>query len=336
MKLLIIGGTVFLGRALAEAALARGHEVTLFNRGQHNPELFPEVEKLRGDRDGGMDALRGRRWDAVIDTCGYYPRVVRQSAQLLADAVGHYTFISSISAYADFRQSWDENGPLGQMDAEEAEAASAISSTNYGPLKVLCEQTVEQALPGRTLVLRPGLIDGPHDPSDRFTYWPVRVARGGKVLVPGNESLRVEIIDVRDLAEWNIRLVEANKTGIYNTTGPDYPLTMQRLLEACKAETGSDAEFVCVPGEFLKEHEVDANRVSCWWIPADDEEYRYFCEVNCKKAQADGLTFRPIAETARDTRLWAATRPDDWTWRAGLTAEKEAALLEAWNSRIRD
>lgn len=332
MKLLIIGGTVFLGRALVEAALARGHEVTLFNRGQHNPDLYPEAEKLRGNRDGDLEALRGRQWDAVIDTCGYFPRVVRQSAQLLADVVGHYTFISSISVYANFRRSWDENGPLGEIDAEEAEAATAITGENYGPLKALCEQEVEQALPGRTLVLRPGLIIGPHDPSDRFTYWPVRVARGGKVLVPGSEDLRVEIIDVRDLAEWNIRLVEENKTGVYNTTGPDYPLTMQRLLETCKAESGSDAEFVYVPGEFLKQHEVEANRVNCWWIPADEEDYRYFCEVNCQKAQADGLAFRPLAETARDTRLWAATRPEDWTWRAGVTPEQETSLLEAWNS----
>lgn len=332
MKLLIIGGTVFLGRALVDAALARGHQVTLFNRGQHSPELFPAVEKLRGDRDGELEALRGREWDAVIDTCGYFPRVVRQSAQLLADSVGHYTFISSISAYSNFRQSWDENGPLGQIDAQEAEAAIAITGETYGPLKVLCEQTIEQALPGRTLVLRPGLIDGPHDPSDRFTHWPVRVARGGRILVPGTESQRIEIIDVRDLAEWNIRLVEANKVGIYNTTGPNYPLTMRSMLETCKAESGSDAEFVYVTGEFLQEHEVDANRVSCWWIPADDADYRCFCEVDCRKAQADGLTFRPLAETARDTRLWAATRPDDWTWRAGLTPEKEDSLLEAWSN----
>ena len=336
MKILIIGGTVFLGRALVEAALARGHEVTLFNRGQHNPELFPEVEKLRGDRDGGMEALHGRRWDAVIDTCGYYPRVVRQSAQLLANATGHYTFISSISAYANFREPWDESGPLGQIDAEEAEAATAITGANYGPLKVLCEQAVEAALPGRTLVLRPGLINGPFDPSDRFTYWPTRVARGGQVIVPGEGNVKVQIIDVRDLAEWNIRLVEANKTGIYNTTGPEYPLTMQRMLEICRSESGSDAEFVYVPGEFLKEHEVEGNRVSCWWVPAEEEDYRCFCDVNCKKAIADGLTFRPLAETARDTRLWAATRPDDWTWRAGLTPEKEASLLEAWSNRTAD
>ena len=334
MKILVIGGTVFLGRAVVEAALARGHEITLFNRGQHNPELFPEVEKLRGDRDGGLEALRGRTWDAVIDTCGYYPRVVRQSAQFLADSVGHYTFISSISVYANFRESWNEDGPLGQMDAEEAETATSITGENYGPLKALCEQSVEAALPGRTLVLRPGLIDGPHDPSDRFTYWPVRVARGGKVIVPGTATLGVEIIDVRDLAEWNIRLTEEGKTGIYNTTGPASPLTMQVLLETCRAETGSDAEFVYVSGEFVKEQEADPNRINCWWIAADDTDSRYFCDVDCRKALADGLTFRSLADTVRDTRLWAATRPTDWVLRSGLTPEKEAALLTAWNNRL--
>jgi 2'-hydroxyisoflavone reductase len=333
MKLLIIGGTVFLGRALVEAALARGHEVTLFNRGQRNPDLFPDLEKLRGDRDGDLEALRGQQWDAVLDTCGYLPRVVRQSAQLVADSVGHYTFISSISAYADYSQSWDESGPVAQMDLAEAEAATAITNETYGALKVLCEQEVEKALPGRTLVLRPGLIDGPFDPSDRFTYWPVRVAGGGKVLVPGDPEVRVQIIDVRDLAEWNIRLVEANTTGIYNATGPASPLTMQGLLDTCRTEAGSDAEFVYVPGEFLQEHEVDGNSVNCWWVSADETNYRYFCDVDCRKAEADGLTHRPLAETARDTRAWAATRPDDWKWRAGLTAEQEASLLEAWGRK---
>ena len=335
MKLLILGGTVFLGRALVEAALARGHEVTLFNRGQHNPDLFPDVEKLRGNRDGELNALRGRQWDAVIDTCGYFPRVVRQSAQLLADAASHYTFISSISAYANFRQSWDENGPLGQMDAQDAESATAITNENYGPLKVLCEKTVEQELPRRALIIRPGLIVGPHDPSDRFTYWPARVARGGTLLVPGSGEMRVEIIDVRDLAEWNIRLVEANTTGVYNATGPAFPLTMQEMLDTCKADAASVAEFVYVPGEFLQQREVDANRVNCWWIgPEEAEDYRCFCEIDCRKAQADGLTCRPLADTARDTRQWVATRSPDWNWRTGMTAEQETLLLEAWRSHV--
>jgi 2'-hydroxyisoflavone reductase len=333
MKLLIIGGTVFLGRALVEAAVARGHEITLFNRGQHNPDLFPEVEKLRGNRDGELEVLQGRTWDAVLDTCGYFPRVVRQSAQALADSAGHYTFISSISAYSDFSRPLDEQGSLGQIEAEEAEAADKITNENYGPLKVRCEQEVEQAFPGRTLVLRPGIIVGPHDPSDRFTYWPWRVARGGEVLVPGKPEQRVEIIDVRDLAEWNIRMVEENGTGIYNTTGPDYPLTMQHLLETCRTALGGEAGFVYVPGEFLKEQEVEPNAVHCWWLPENVPEYQYFWEVDCRKALADGLRHRPLADIARDTLAWAATRPDDWKWRTGLASEQESRLLEAWQKQ---
>lgn len=332
MKLLILGGTVFLGRAVVEAALARGHEVTLFNRGKHHPELFPDVEKLRGNRDGELDALHGRQWDAVIDTCGYFPREVRQSAHLLADAVGHYTFISSISVYANFQQPWDENGPLGQINEQDAEAAAAITNENYGPLKVQCEQTVEQALPGRALIIRPGLIVGPYDPSDRFTYWPVRVARGGTLLVPGSGEQRVEIIDVRDLAEWNIRLVEMHKTGIYNATGPEHPLTMQSMLETCKAEAASNAEFSYMPGEYLQQQQIDANCVNCWWIAAEDADSRCFCEIDCRRAQADGLIYRPLAETARDTRNWAATRPHDWTWRSGMIAEQETSVLTAWKA----
>ena len=199
MKLLILGGTVFLGRHLVEAAQARGHQLTLFNRGQHNPELFAGVEKLRGDRSGDLSALRGRRWDAVIDTCGYIPRIVRASAELLADAVDHYTFVSSLSVYADTsRPGIDESAPVGQLADETVED---ITGETYGPLKALCEQAAGRALPGRVLTVRPGLIVGPHDPTDRFTYWPVRVARGGALLAPGRPERRVAFVDVRDLAE---------------------------------------------------------------------------------------------------------------------------------------
>lgn len=333
MKILVIGGTVFLGRAFVEAALAHGHEVTLFNRGHHNPDWFPEVEKLRGNRDGELDALRGRTWDAVLDTCGYFPRVVRQSAQLLQDAAAHYTFISSISAYSDFSQPVDESSALAQIDADEAETSDKITGENYGALKVKCEQEVEKAFPGRTLVIRPGIIVGPYDPSDRFTYWVSRVARGGDVLVPGNSDQRIEAIDVRDLMEWNLRCIEANTTGIYNATAPDYPLTMQHFLETARTETNSDAQFHWVPGEFLKEHDVDPNSVHCWWLPDDDPENRYFWEVNCRRAQAGGLTYRPLTETIRDTLAWADTRPADYSWRIGLMPEQETALLGEWRAQ---
>lgn len=331
MKILIIGGTMFLGRHLVEAALARGHTVTLFNRGQHNPDLFPEAEKLRGDRDSGLGALEGRRWDAVIDTCGYYPRIVRQSAKRLADAVGHYTFISSISAYADFRQPrMDESGPLAVMDRDEGERAASMTGETYGPLKVLCEQVVEEALPGRTLIVRPGMIVGPHDPSDRFTYWPARVARGGDVLVPGRPEQGFELIDVRDLAEWNVRAVEAGRTGAYNASGPDYPLTMQEVLAACRAVSGSDARFVYVNAAFLKAQDVEPETIHAWYIPEEEEQFRYVWNVSCDRAIADGLTYRPLADTIRDTLAWNADRPADREWRVGLTPEREQELLQAW------
>ncbi len=233
MKLLVLGGTVFLGRHIVAEALAHGHEVTLFNRGQHNPDLFPEVEKLRGNRNGNLETLRGRRWDAVIDTCGYIPRLVRASAELLAQSVEHYTFISSISVYADFSApGLNENAPVGKL---QDEAIEEITGETYGPLKALCEQAMENAMPGRALIIRPGLIVGPHDPTDRFTYWPYRVAQGGEVLAPGHPDRPVQIIDVRDLAKWIMRMVEAGKTGTYNATGPDYTLTIGHLLETCRS-----------------------------------------------------------------------------------------------------
>ena len=255
MKLLILGGTIFLGRYLVEAALARGHQITLFNRGQHSPELYPAVEKLRGDRDGGLDVLRGRRWDAVVDTSGYLPRLVRASAELLADAVDHYTFISSISVYPHFRSvGLDESAPVGTLDDPTIEE---ITGESYGPLKALSEQAVEQALPGRTLVIRPGLIVGPHDYSDRFTYWVRRVAQGGELLAPVHPGWHTQIIDVRDLAEWTLRMVERQQAGVYNATGPDYDLTFGQLLDTCRTVSGSDARFTWVSEEFLAENEVE-------------------------------------------------------------------------------
>jgi 2'-hydroxyisoflavone reductase len=330
MRLLILGGTVFVGRALVEAAQERGHQVTLFNRGQHNPDLFPDVERLRGDRDGDLAALRGRTWDAVIDTCGYVPRIVRQSAELLADAVGHYTFISSISVYSDLSQvGMDESSPVGRLEDETTET---VDGDTYGPLKVLCEQAAEQALPGRALTLRPGLIVGPHDPSDRFTYWPVRVAKGGDVLAPGNPDYPIQIIDARDLAEWNVRMVEAGRTGVYNATGPDYALTMGRLLDECRAVSGSDARFVWASQEFLKEAGVQPWTEMTLWVP-EEPDTAGFSAVNCGKAFAAGLTIRPLADTIRATLAWDATRPADAERRAGLKPEREAELLQAWRSR---
>ncbi len=327
MKLLILGGTVFLGRHLVEAALARGHEVVLFTRGQHNADLFPQVEKLRGDRDGGLAVLQGRRWDAAIDTSGYVPRLVRASAELLAAQVEHYTFISSISVYADVsKPGLDEGTPVGKLEDETTEEYNGEA---YGPLKALCEQAAEAAMPGRVLVIRPGLIVGPHDPTNRFTYWPHRVAQGGDMLAPGRPERVVQFIDARDLAEWTLRMVEARQTGIYHATGPDYALTMQQVLEACKAVSSSDAHFIWVSDEQLLEAKAGPWMEVPLWIPENDPETVGFMRVNCGKAIAAGLTFRPLAETVRDTLAWDATLAPDAERKAGMKREREAELLQA-------
>ena len=340
MKLLVLGGTIFLGRYLVEAALAGGHELTLFNRGQHNSELYPDVEKLRGDRDGGLDPLRGRHWDAVVDTSGYVPRVVRASAELLADAVEHYTFISSISVYPHFRSAGqDESAPVGALDDPTTEE---ITGERYGPLKALCEQAVEQALPGRTLVIRPGLIVGPHDPSDRFTYWVRRVAQGGELLAPAGPDWHTQIIDVRDLAEWTLRMIERQQTGVYNATGPEHDLTFGQLLDTCCAVSNSDARFTWVSEAFLLEKEVAPWSELPLWIPQSDPDMLGFSDINCAKAIAAGLTFRDLATTVRGTLAWDATRTEPielasrvLKQRAGLAPERELELLQAWHNRAK-
>ncbi|MFZ1753958.1 MAG: NAD-dependent epimerase/dehydratase family protein [Caldilineaceae bacterium] len=324
MRLLILGGTVFLGRHTVEAALARGHEVTLFNRGQHSPELFPDVEKLRGDRDGDLSPLVGRRWDAVIDPSGYVPRLVSDSARLLADAVEHYTFVSSLSAYASFAEpNQNEDAPLAVMDDPTNEE---ITGESYGPLKVLSEQAAHAAMPGRVAIIRPGLIVGPYDPTDRFTYWPVRVAKGGDVLAPAPADYPVEFTDVRDLAEWMVRMAEQRVPGVFNASGPGIPATLGGLLETSRRISDSDARFVWTDEAFLQENEVQPWSQLPLWI-GNGPAYAGFSRYDCSRAIAAGLTFRPMAETVAATLEWAATRPADHTWRAGLSAEREAELL---------
>lgn len=323
MKLLILGGTVFLGRALVEAALAQGHEVTLFNRGQHNPDWFPEVEKLRGNRDGDLTALASRHWDAVIDTCGYVPRIVRASAERLAGQVDHYTFISSLSVYADSsRPNQDETAAVGRLDDETVEQ---ITGETYGPLKALCEQAAAAAMPGRTLIIRPGLIVGPYDPTDRFTYWPYRVAQGGAILAPGQPDYVVQVIDVRDLAKWTLTLVEGRATGIYNATGPAAPLTLGDVLTTSRQVSGSGATFTWVSEQLLLAAGVQPWSEMPLWVPG--EEAAGFHRFNCQKAIAAGLTFRPLVDTIGDTLAWATGRPADYSWRAGISREREEELL---------
>lgn len=327
MRILIIGGTVFLGRHLVESALGRTHEVTLFNRGKSNPGLFPQVETILGDREKDVEKLRGRIWDAVIDTSGYFPRIVRLSAEILEPNVSRYVFISSISVYENFgKVGIDESDPVGKIQDETVEE---VTGETYGPLKALCEQTLRDVYGlERALIIRPGLIVGPHDPTDRFTYWPIRVRRGGDVLVPEEPGAPVQVIDARDLSDWIIRLIEGHASGTYNATGPGYELTLGELLEVSKLVSRSDARFRWAGVNFLEQNEVRAWSDMPLWVP-DTGEYAGFSRVDVSKAIQAGLTFRPLEETVEDTLAWAQTRPLDHQWRAGLTAEREAQVLAA-------
>jgi 2'-hydroxyisoflavone reductase len=327
MKLLIIGGTMFLGRHIVEAALARGHEITLFNRGNTNPDLFPEVEKLRGDRQNDLSALQGRKWDVAIDTCGYVPRVVKMSAELLADAVEHYTFISSISVYSDFSvPNMNESGPVGKLEDESVEE---ITGETYGPLKVLCEKADEAAMPGRVLNVRSGLIVGPYDPTDRFTYWPVRVQRGGDVLAAVAPDYKVQFIDGRDLAAWCVLMAEKRKAGTYNVTGR--PTNLGDVLDSAKRISKSDANIIWADESFLTEHEVGPWIELPMWLTSDMKAMNL---INVDKAVGDGLTFHSVDDTVRATLDWFATLPADRPKRAGLDPAKEAKILEAWKARV--
>lgn len=344
MKLLILGGTIFLGRHLIEAALDRGHEVTIFNRGLHGKDLYPDVEKLRGQREGELTALQGRQWDAVIDTNGYVPSIVRNSARFLANATTHYTFISSISVYAEFSHpGMDETAPVGTITAEQIKEAEQVIppqqgtparayGPSYGPLKALCEQVVEETMPGRVLVIRPGVIVGPYDYSDRFTYWPYRLAQGGEVLAPGRPGSQVQIIDVRDLSEWIIRMIETHQTGTYNTVGPEQPITMQEMLETCQRVSGSNAHFTWIDESFLLEAGAIPWSQVPLWLP-DIEGMSGHNAISHMKALAAGLTFRPLAQTARDTLDWASQRSSETRWQAGLTPEDESRFLQAWHQQ---
>jgi 2'-hydroxyisoflavone reductase len=325
MNILIIGGTRFLGRHLVDSALGRGHTVTLFNRGKSGPGLFPELETIHGDREHDIAKLADRTWDAVIDTCGYVPRIVRLSATGLESGVERYVFISSISVFANFSKiGMDESDPVGKLEDESVEE---ITGETYGPLKALCEKVVQDTYGERALVIRPGLIVGPYDPTDRFTYWPVRVARGGDVLAPEKPDVPVQIIDVRDLADFTIKLIEENASGIYNATGPDYELTFGQMLKTSKEVSNSDAEFKWASVEFLNQ-----NNVAPWsdipvWVP-DTAEDAGFSRFDLSKAIQAGLKFRPLNDTIRDTIDWANTRPAEYEWRAGLKPEREQELLK--------
>jgi 2'-hydroxyisoflavone reductase len=321
MRLLVIGGTIFLGRYIVEHALANGHEVTLFNRGQHNAQLFPSIEKIRGDRNGDLSALRGRAFDAVIDTCGYKPEQMRRMAEALGTDVAHYVFISSVSAYGNRapRIDYDETAPL------------VAGDVGYGEEKARAEEAITAAYPNRVTIVRPGLIVGPHDPTGRFVYWPLRASLGGDMLVPGRPERPVQWIDVRDLAEWIVHIVENNVVGAFNAITPHDRYTMGELIAACIQTAKAETQPHWIDDQTL----VDAN-VGMWielplWIAEDDAESGGTLLARADSAVAAGLRFRDVEVTASDTLAWAHTlASDDMQLGIGktLTPTRERELLE--------
>lgn len=317
MDVLLIGGPQFVGRGVIDAALAGGHRITLFNRGRTHPELYPQVEKLRGDRDGGLAALDGRRWDAVIDTCGYVPRVVRQSAQRLRDCADAYLFISSISVYADLVGA-REDSPRHVLEDRTVED---VTGATYGGLKALCEDEVVEAFGTRTVIVRPGMIVGAHDGTYRFPWWVGRVAAGGEVLYPAQG--RIQLIDARDLGRFCLRLLEGGQRGAYNVTGPAQPLGFAQVLETMRRVAGAEAEFIGAADAFLEAQQVASWTEFPFWMPGVD-----WASVAIDKALDAGLTFRPLADTVRDTLAWLRDHPAP-QMPPGISREREVALIAA-------
>jgi 2'-hydroxyisoflavone reductase len=327
LRILILGGTGFLGPHLVEVGRARGHTLTLFNRGRTRAELFPDVEKLRGDRKGNLKALEGRKWDAVIDNTGFVPKWVKLSAELLAPSVQQYLFISSVSVYPDdVAPGADESTATQKLTEPDSEDVMK----HYGALKAACERTVEAALPGRATNIRPGLIVGPGDLSDRYTYWVVRMQRGGEVLAPSGPDNPVQVIDVRDLTAWMVRCVEERVAGVFNATGPKE--TMAGMLGSCRRASGSDAKVTYADAGFLKEQKVGH------WDDLKDwksEEGPGLWQIDSSKAVKAGLRNRSGDATASDTLKWWSGLPEErrQKMRAGLTAEREKEVLAVWKAR---
>lgn len=325
MKILILGGKRFLGIALVNAALQAGHTPTLFNRGLTNPDLFPDVNNLIGNRDGDLSALKRKKWDAVIDTSGFVPRIVKQSAAALSGKCESYTFISSVSVYQDFHTpDITEEYPLARLEDPTEEDYSGDA---YGPLKALCEYEIQQNFAGKVLVIRPGLIVGPNDPTDRFSYWPWRVSLGGKVLAPEPPSSSLQFIDVRDLATFIINRIENNSEGVYNVTGPKKPATLGSLLVSCREAAESDATFMWVDEEFLLREGVRPWTDLPLWVPASNPAFTGFYNININKALKAGLSFRPLAQTVNDTLAWLKTWPASRKMKVGMDIATETQLL---------
>lgn len=350
MKLLILGGTRFVGLHLVKSAIARGHEVTFFNRGHHratNPsDHLTNVETINGNRNSDLGKLQGRRWDAVMDTSGYLPRTVRTSAEVLSDLVERYVFISSQSVYADVSVAGvEETAPLATLTSEQLDQANAIDASGqtsaltygkmYGGLKALCEPAVEEVFPERALIIRPGLIVGPDDYTDRFTYWVVRVARGGEVLAPGRPERYVQFIDVRDLAEWTVSMIERQVTGVYNANGLPNNVTMETLLEECKRVSDSDASFTWASDDFLLQEKITPWTEMPLWFPQEAApRLKGFMFINCDKAVRAGIAFRPLNETIKETLIWHETNCPTGQLKAGIDTDREQTLLRKWHETL--
>lgn len=334
LDVLILGGTGFIGPHIVRSLQAKGHKVTLFNRGRTNVHLFPDVEKLVGDRNDNLTALEGRKWDAVIDNARQNPRWVRDAAQLLKDNAGCYLFTSTRSAYhSDFTEiGMDEDSPLTEVDP--AWVDDVDKRLSYGQGKVLCEMEVRKAFPVDHVVVRPGLIVGPGDDTDRFSYWPIRAHRGGEVLAPGDPTNPVMIIDARDLANFYVTLLENGTRGVYNGLGPESPLSFAEMLYACRAITTGPIEFTWVDADFLLERRVrEYSHMPCWRIARGRSAG--FQRFDLSRPLAAGITYRPLAVTAKDTLDFHLSRTPERqaNLKAGITAEREAELLAAWHGR---
>ena len=341
MRLLILGGTGFTGPHQVRYALSRGHKVTVFNRGKTHPGELPDgVEQLIGDRNGQLDALKGRKWDVVIDNPTTLPVWVRDAAAILKGNVDRYVFISTISVYADnSKPGSDESGPLEKYSGtdpmqETLQTLKDSKSALYGPLKALSEQEAQKQFPGQALIIRPGLIAGPGDETDRFTYWPVRVERGGTILTPGSPTDPVQFIDARDLAEWTVRLAEHRETGVYNATGPEKPLAVGAMLDGIKAALRAQASFVWTNADFLAGQKVEGWSDLPVWVPPTGD-MAGFASRSIQRALDRGLAFRSLADTTTATLDWFKAQPPERQakLRAGLTPEREKEVLAAWDAR---
>jgi 2'-hydroxyisoflavone reductase len=331
LRVLIFGGTGFIGPHFVEVLRANGHKLTLFNRGKRNPQLFPDVETLIGDRNGQVDAIKGRDWDVVIDDSGYTPRQVKLTTDALKGHVQHYIFVSSISVYRDLSPPGiDEDYQLATLADPTKEE---ITDATYGGLKALCEKTVEQAFGTQSAIIRPTYIVGPGDRSDRFTYWPVRTAKGGQMLAPGSPADPIQFIDVRDLAEFVRACVEHRFSGSYNACNPPGAVTIGDLLQTSKRLSGANTQFVWAPTEFLDKHKtLETGEVTIWAPPVGELAGANL--VSSARAVAKGLRFRPVEATVRDLMAWHKTRPaeEQQKLRAGFTTAREAELLKALRS----